>query len=166
VTCYVTTMNKPAICFVTFVAFSALSALLLLVKPSSFARPTKEQVAFGEWAKALYDTQKTAEGMGRFERGGWFFKEWPKREGRIIKKYKVDVWQFYEEMAKGIEQNWPTEKPEHRKAAATALSHLFGFPLTNRTTLRSLARDSSERPITRPNRESPHSESPRRSFGP
>ena len=89
---------------------------------------SREQAAFKDWAKTLYETRTSAEKMTnrkQAQRDAWFAKSWEEREAKLLKKYHVDSRQLYATLKSGMVLKWATEKPEHREAAKPVLDPLI-----------------------------------------
>ena len=85
------------------------------------ARTAREQAIFKQWAKAIresVDASKKLKGITQTERTAWAMHTATLKEDKIRKQYRLNLYQLFLIIKRGVAEKWPTDKPEDQAIAA------------------------------------------------
>lgn len=85
------------------------------------ARTAREQAIFKEWAKAIresVDASKKLKRRTQTERTAWAMHTATLKEDKIRKRYRLNLYQLFLIIKRGVAEKWPTDKPEDLAIAA------------------------------------------------
>jgi hypothetical protein len=75
----------------------------------------RQQAVFWEWAKAIresVDASKKLKTKRHAERRAWAMRTAKAKEDKIRASYRLDLYQLFRIIKRGVAEKWPTDKPE------------------------------------------------------
>lgn len=76
------------------------------------ARTARERAIFREWAKAIRVSVDASKRLPRKKQTAWATHTATQKEDKIRKRYRLNLYQLFLIIKRGVEEKWPTEKPE------------------------------------------------------
>jgi hypothetical protein len=103
-------------------------ALLLAATMCSQSAPSREQIAFKEWATMVRQTRESAATMKNRKQSwkdSWIARKTAEREIDLCRKYKIQPERLYPIFKQAVLLKWAVKNPADRKAAQSILDPLI-----------------------------------------
>ncbi len=90
----------------------------------------REREIFKEWAKGIRESVDASRKMTSKrppQREAWAMKSAKSKEDRIRKRYRLDLYRLFLILKRGVEEEWPTERPEDRSVIEPIVAQRQAF---------------------------------------